>query len=331
LEKSSLKVGTILNAESNWKGEKMYSILAEAVEMAGGEGGAVDGGDGQLAVVAVLVVAVLAVAGLLLCYLFYRKRLEHRQIMTAMAKGIELSGLRPVRLGLVWITSLAVGVGLLIIGIGAVVLADFTGPFMFAAIPVLGVGISLVLYGLLRQEAERRALAIEKGVPLSEVERPRPMMSLWMGTGLVVLVLPLFILMQNSETAQTRLRFGICLGVCLAGGVGLLVRGCLLRRAERRYLSMEKGIRFSGRRRSKITKSILLGIGFVLLSLFFLYMVVEEYRQGGQPQAQYLIFFTVPFTLGVVFFARAALVRRRRRQRPASGQIDTADSKIVSD
>ncbi|MHC4346213.1 MAG: hypothetical protein ACYSUP_16180 [Planctomycetota bacterium] len=238
-----------------------------------------------------------------------------------MAKGIELSELRPARLaGLVWITNLTVGVALLIVGIGFVVWARFVGLFMLAAIPLLGVGISLVLYGLLRQEAERRALAIEKGVPLSEVERPRPIMSLWMGTGLVVLLLPLFFMMQNNGNTMTFILFS----VCLSAGVGLLVRGCLLRRAERRYLSKEKGIRFSGRRRSKFTKSILLGIGFVLLSLFFLYMVVEEYRQ-------YLIFFTVPFTLGVVFFARAALVRRRGRQRAASAPVDTAESKTVSD
>ncbi|MHC4346892.1 MAG: hypothetical protein ACYSUP_19685 [Planctomycetota bacterium] len=289
----------------------MYSILAEALEPVGGDAGALEGGDGQLAVVAVLVVAVLAVAALLLCYLFYRKRVEHKQIMAAMAKGIELSVLRPARLGLVWITSLTVGVGLLIVGIGIVAWAHLgqqqevygksMGLLGLAAILLLGGGISLVLYGLLRRKAERRALAIENGVSLSELERPRPIMSF------------------------------ILFGVCLSAGAGLLVRGCLLRRAERRYLSTEKGIQFSGRRRSKITKSILLGIGFFLLSLFFLYMVVEEYRQGGQPQAQYLIFFTVPFTLGVVFFARAALVRRHRRQRPASGQVDTADSKTVSD
>ncbi|MHC4332564.1 MAG: hypothetical protein ACYSUV_02295 [Planctomycetota bacterium] len=196
-----------------------------------------------------------------------------------------------------------------------------------AAIPLLGAGISLVLYGLLRRKAERLALAIEKGVPPSELERPRPIMSLWMGTALVVLLLPLFFIMQSRSSTMDSVLFG----VCLAGGVGLLVRGCLLRRAERRYLSKEKGIRFSGRRRSRFTKSILLGIGFVLLSLFFLYMVVEEYRQGREPQAQYLIFFTVPFTLGVVFFVRALLVRRPRRKKLPSGQIDTAESKTVSD
>jgi hypothetical protein len=316
----------------------MYSILAEAVETVGSDVGAADGGDGQLAVVTGLVALVLVVAGLFLCYLLYRRRLEHREIMAAIEKGIELSVLRPARLtGLVWITSLTVGVGLLIVGIGIVAWAHLgqqqevygksMGLLGLAAILLLGGGISLVLYGLLRRKGERRALAIEKGVPLSELERPRPIMSLWMGTGLVVLLLPLFFMMQNNGNTMTFILFS----VCLSAGVGLLVRGCLLRRAERRYLSKEKGIRFSGRRRSKFTKSILLGIGFVLLSLFFLYMVVEEYRQGREPQAQYLIFFTVPFTLGVVFFARAALVRRRGRQRAASAPVDTAESKTVSD
>jgi len=150
---------------------------------------------------------------------------------------------------------------------------------------------------------------------------------LWMGAGLLTLSLLLLIMTQETSSRATMLFFG----VCLAGGVALLVRGCLLRRAERRYLSKEKGIRFSGRRRSKFTKSILLGIGFVLLSLFFLYMVVEEYRRANYIPQMQLLFFAVLFTLGVVFFVRAGLVRRPQGRRAASSaKVDASESNMAS-
>jgi hypothetical protein len=302
-------------------------MVAQAVESAVGGEGAAGTGYGRVVVMGGIAVFVLVVVVLLFCYLFYRRRLEHRQVMAAIERGMEPAGLGTTKVpGLVWITSLTIGVGLLIIGIG-VVWAGFAGIFMLAGIALSGVGISLVLYGLLRREAERRALAIEKGVPLSEIERPRPIMSLWVGAGLLVLLLPLFFVLQNEFNTTSVLLFSIC----SAAGVGLLVRGCLLRRAERRYLSKEKGIRFSGRRRSKFTKSILLGIGFVLLSLFFLYIVIEGYRLGNRDQQWQLLFFAVLFTLGVVFFARAALVRRPRRQRPASSSdAGTSESSMAS-
>ncbi|MHC4499092.1 MAG: hypothetical protein ACYS21_08295 [Planctomycetota bacterium] len=303
----------------------------------GSDAGATDAGYGRPAVVTGLAVLVLVVAGLLFCYLFYRKRLEHKQVMAAIEKGIALSALRPAKLAaLVWITSLSVGMALLIVAIGIVVWAHFGQQqegygksielLRLAAIPLLGAGISLVLYGLLRRKSERRALAIEKGVPLSEIERPRPIMSLWTGTGLLVLLLPLFIMMQNRSNTMDIVLFG----VCSAAGLALLVRGCLLRGAERRYLSKEKGIRFSGRRRSKVTKSILLGTGLVLFSLFFLYMLIEEFRQGNRSPQMQMLFFAVLFALGVVFFVRALLVRRPRRQRLPSDEVDAAESNIAS-
>ncbi|MHC4745648.1 MAG: hypothetical protein ACYS8Z_27350 [Planctomycetota bacterium] len=52
LETSSWKVETILNAESKWKGQEMYSIIAEALGPVVSDAGAVRAGYGRLAVVA---------------------------------------------------------------------------------------------------------------------------------------------------------------------------------------------------------------------------------------------------------------------------------------
>lgn len=310
----------------------MYRIIGQAIEATGSEAGLAGMDYNRLVVMGGAAGLILVFLVLLFCYLFYRKRAEHRQVMAAVERGMEPGKLGIGKVsGLAWITSLTVGLALLIIGIGVMVWGELARIYMLVGIILSGVGISLLLYGILRRAAEHRSWAIEKGVALSEIERPSPIMSFWLGAGLLVLFGPLYILMQNSgwvqrsENERTALLFGICLAACLAAGGGLLVRGCLLRKAERRYLSKEKGIHFSGRRRSKITKSILLGIGFLLVSLYFLYIVIEEYRRGNRDQEWQLLFFAVPFTLGVVFFVRAALVRRRRGRRgAASAEVDNS-------
>lgn len=194
------------------------------------------------------------------------------------------------------------------------------------AVPLLAAGISLVVRGLLRRKAERRALAIEKGIPLSEIERPRPITSISLGTAFLVLVFPLFNILQNDLSTKNMLLFG----VFSAAGLALLVRGSLLRKAEKRFLTETKGIHFSSRRRAKLTKSLLLGIGFIVFSVFFISPVIEQFSRGDYDLRTETFIFAVLFTLGLVFLIRALLLRKPRPQKLPSTQIDPASAKAAS-
>ena len=151
-------------------------------------------------------------------------------------------------------------------------------------------------------------MALASGVALSEIERPRPIASYSIGTGLLVAALLLLVIMQSYADSTYMM---VLFVVSLALGVGLMVRGCLLRKVEKRFLTTEKGLRLSNRRRAKLTKSILVGVGLVLFSLVFLYSVVQQYRQGDHSFNTYMLFFGIFFTLGVVFLIRALLLRQR--------------------
>jgi len=283
----------------------------------------------QLAVVFAGVSIVVLIVG----QLYYSKRrLEHQQIMAAIDKGTALSEVGLARPTTPWIRNLTWGVALLIVGIGLAGLwwnafgewmgagqgwnaanCLYIGPFILGLV-VSAVGVSLIVRGLLRRAAERKAMALASGVALSEIERPRPIASYSIGTGLLVIALLLLVLMQNYEGSGY---MPVVFAVSLALGVGLTVRGCLLRKVEKRFLSKEKGLRLSNRRRAKLTKSILVGIGLVLFSLVFLYSVVQRYRQGDHDFSGDMLFFSVLFTVGVVFLIRALLLRQRRPERTA--------------
>ena len=283
----------------------------------------------QLAVVFAGVSIVVLIVG----QLYYSKRrLEHQQIMAAIDKGAALSEVGLARPTTPWIRNLTWGVALLIVGIS---LAGLwwnafgywrgagqswnagtwwrVGPFILGLV-LSAVGVSLVVRGLLRRAAERKAMALASGVALSEIERPRPIASYSIGTGLLVAALLLLVIMQSYADSTYMM---VLFVVSLALGVGLMVRGCLLRKVEKRFLTTEKGLRLSNRRRAKLTKSILVGIGLVLFSLVFLYSVVQQYRQGDHDFSGVMLFFSVLFTVGVVFLIRALLLRQRRPERTA--------------
>ena len=86
---------------------------------------------------------------------YLKKRLEHRQIMTAIEKGTPLSEIippKPQPAGPAWIRYVSVGVALVIIG-----LAFWAGGFMRSleheiAVVVFGVGAGWLVRGLLHRK-----------------------------------------------------------------------------------------------------------------------------------------------------------------------------------
>jgi len=105
---------------------------------------------------------------------YLKKRLEHKQIMAAIEKGIPLSEFRSIKKasppGPLWIKNLTAGIASLIIAAAIVCLrlvyikyrpfADFdqTLIYLFIAAVFLAVGISRLVRGILQRRAERQNL-----------------------------------------------------------------------------------------------------------------------------------------------------------------------------
>jgi len=85
---------------------------------------------------------------------YLKKRLEHKQIMTAIEKGTPLSELRPPRPnGELWIKNLTIGIALLVVGVGWSLIMPVRHdlPFLIALI-LIGVGIAWIIRGLLNRK-----------------------------------------------------------------------------------------------------------------------------------------------------------------------------------
>jgi len=88
---------------------------------------------------------------------YLKKRLEHKQIMTAIEKGTPLSEIippKPVPAGPAWIKYVSTGVMLIIIGLGFTFLNPMhtsdVGALIFAVL--CGVGVGLLIRGLLHRK-----------------------------------------------------------------------------------------------------------------------------------------------------------------------------------
>ena len=87
---------------------------------------------------------------------YLKKRLEHKQIMTAIEKGTPLSEIMPPKpkpAGPAWIKYLSTGIMLVIIGLGFTFLnpmyTSHVGALIFTVL--CGVGVGLVVRGLLHR------------------------------------------------------------------------------------------------------------------------------------------------------------------------------------
>jgi len=85
---------------------------------------------------------------------YLKKRLEHKQIMTAIEKGTPLSELRPPKPnGALWVKNLTVGIALLAIGLGWGFVA-FGDESVIVAVVLIGVGVAWIVRGLLNRKYE---------------------------------------------------------------------------------------------------------------------------------------------------------------------------------
>ena len=85
---------------------------------------------------------------------YLRKRLEHRQIMAAIEKGVPLSEIippKPQPIGPAWIRYVSGGVAMVIIGLGVIWCGGFDPEFVVAFV-VLGVGAAWLTKGLLHRK-----------------------------------------------------------------------------------------------------------------------------------------------------------------------------------
>ena len=154
----------------------MYSILAGAVEIS--EDGQVVKVVKSFPVEIMPFVVVMFIVATVIFAVLYKKFLEHKQIMTAIEKGTNLSELRPFKkqseqqnLIPAWIRNLTAGIALTIIGLTLACIVWFsyggfavdgtltkeTGLVLFIAVIVFAFGISRLIRGILLRKADKQS------------------------------------------------------------------------------------------------------------------------------------------------------------------------------
>jgi hypothetical protein len=92
---------------------------------------------------------------------YLKKRLEHKQILTAIEKGTPLSELRPPKQnGALWIKNLTIGIALVVIGLGLLLSRVGRGAHFGStvALILLGIGIAWIVRGVLNRKYQPRSL-----------------------------------------------------------------------------------------------------------------------------------------------------------------------------
>ena len=111
---------------------------------------------------------------------YFKKRLEHKQVMAAIEKGTSLSELKPLKpVGPLWIKSLTAGIALVIVaaamlGIKAVYFKrwgcyfDPSPTYLIISVILFALGVSRIIRGLLQRKAQKsqetlpQQIAVEK-------------------------------------------------------------------------------------------------------------------------------------------------------------------------
>jgi len=112
--------------------------------------------------------AIVLVIGLV-CY--FAKRLEHKQIMAAIEKGIPISELRPTKpkpAGPLWIKHLTVGIVLLAIALGLAL----GGGVILVAFVLGGIGIASIVRALLYRKYQPQIQPSDKNKTTENKDSP---------------------------------------------------------------------------------------------------------------------------------------------------------------
>ena len=101
---------------------------------------------------------------------FYKKRLEHKQILAAIEKGTPLSELRPPKpRGPIWIKYLTGGIAWIIIAVGLIWWLGYTSDHIWAPLILFAIGVAWLIRGLLYKKyqpsvepSDKNGLAVNK-------------------------------------------------------------------------------------------------------------------------------------------------------------------------
>ena len=111
--------------------------------------------------VALVILALVSPLILVSIVYYLKKRLEHRQIMAAIEKGVSLSEIippKPQLVGPAWIRSVSTAVAMTIIGLGVIWSKGFAGnPEVIVGFVVLGVGAGWLVRGLLHRKYDLKS------------------------------------------------------------------------------------------------------------------------------------------------------------------------------
>lgn len=95
---------------------------------------------------------------------YLKKRLEHKQIMTAIEKGTPLSELRPPKPnGALWVKNLTVGIALLVIGVGWGFIVPGGHEVMLVSLILTGIGVAWIVRGLLNRKYQAPSKPLAQG------------------------------------------------------------------------------------------------------------------------------------------------------------------------
>lgn len=149
-------------------------MLGAVIEITGDNGEIIRIGYTPFIFAGLQVVLFLLPLILIILYFFYRRRLEHKQILAAIEKGIAPTDLHLSKTAAsVWIKNLTAGITLLLIAIGLIgwhllrrqtsdVFEDWEPRgWIFIVVILSAFGITRVIRGLLQRKTEQQAVKTE--------------------------------------------------------------------------------------------------------------------------------------------------------------------------